>query len=518
MKFLKTTPLCLVLAAVLCFSGCGNRLSATTEPPTTLPPETTVPPTTMETEPPETTNPLDLVEDVTVVVTQLDIDQLEDYPNLKKADLTGSTCYDAILSYMEAHPEVEVLYTVTMGDLTIPNTQTELTLEPDSFEYTALLENLPYLPQLTTLTLPHTSLTAEELNAIREVRPDMALDYTVDLLGTEYSLDTAELDLSFLTAAQAEEAAPILAKLTNLEYVELMTSGNRSNLSMEDVKLLVDAAPHINFHYSFYLFGKSVSTTDEKVEYTNVNIGNSGEAQLRAALDIMTGCTYFKLENCKIDNEILAQLREDYRDAGIKIVWRIYFGQYGKYSVLTDTELIRAVYNVFDDSCHDLRYCEDAKYIDMGHNGTLTDLSFIGYMPNLEILIASGCAVTDLSGFENCKKLEWLELAGCTYLKDLSPLEGCESLRFLNISGTAVTDLMPLDGLPLERFVCLNPKVPPAEQEIFMSIHGDCWTRFLGSQPYGIGWRYDDNGKTYSEYYLKIREIFGYDNMPLEYD
>lgn len=518
MKLLKIMPLCLVLAVLLCFSGCGKKAPAVTEPPTTVPPTETTAPATEETEPPETTSPLDLVEEMTMVANIEDFELLENYHNLKKLDLTGSTCYDAILDYIAAHPEVEVLYTVTMGDLTISNTQTELTLEPDSFDYDALLENLPYLPQLTALTLPQTSLTAGELAVIREARPDLTLDYTVDLLGTEYSLDTTELDLSFLTAAQAAEAAPALAKLTSLEYVELMTKSNRSNLSVADVKVLVDAAPNANFHYTFYLFGKSISTTDEQVEYKNVNIGNSGEEQLRAALDIMTGCSYFKLENCKIDSEVLAQIREDYRDAGIKIVWRIYFGQYGKYSVLTDTELIRAVYSVFDDSCSELRYCEDAKYIDMGHNGTLTDLSFIGYMPNLEILIASGCAVTDLSGFENCKKLEWLELAGCTYLKDLSPLEGCESLRFLNISSTAVTDLMPLDGLPLERFVCLNPKVSPAEQEIFMSIHEDCWTRFLGSQPYGIGWRYDDNGMTYSEYYLKIREIFGYDDMPLEYD
>ena len=185
---------------------------------------------------------------------------------------------------------------------------------------------------------------------------------------------------------------------------------------------------------------------------------------------------------------------------------------------MTDQEMIRAVYNVTDDNVHALRYCEGAKYIDMGHNDTLTDLSFVGHMPNLEILIASGCAVKELTGFENCKKLEFLELASCSYLKDITALAGCESLRFLNISYTKVSDLMALDGLPLERFVCLNPKVHPDEQEIFMSIHPDCWTRFLGKQPYGIGWRYDDNGMTYSEYYLKIREIFGYDDMPLEYD
>jgi hypothetical protein len=49
-----------------------------------------------------------------------------------------------------------------------------------------------------------------------------------------------------------------------------------------------------------------------------------------------------------------------------------------------------------------------------------------------------------------------------------------------------------------------------------MAIHPDCWTQFLGSQPYGTGWRYEDNGITYTEIYRKIRDIFHYDDMPVE--
>ncbi len=504
MKLLKIYTLCLLLALLLC--GCGGEATGFTEPPVI-----TLPTRPQVTEPQETTSPMELVEELAMVAEPVDFPELRHYTNLKKLDLTGSTCYRTILEYMEEHPEVEVLYTVSLGGLEIPNTQTSLVLEPGSFDYSVLVENLPYLPQLTALSLPGTTLAAGELAAIQDVRPDLSLTYTVSLLGTEYPMDTTELDLSFLTPTQVQEAAPALAKFPSLDYVELMNDEGQSNLSKQDVKVLVDAAPNTNFHYIFTLFGKTLSTTDERVDYKKHSIGNEGEDELRAALDIMTGCTYFKLEDCGLDNEVLAQLRDDYRDKGIKIVWRIYFG---KYSVLTDTEKIRAVYNVFDSTCHDLRYCEDVKYIDMGHNDTLTDLSFIGYMPNLEILIASGCSVKELSGFENCKKLEWLELANCSYLTDISALAGCESLRFLNISYTKVTDLMPLDGLPLERFVCKRPHVSSEEQEIFSSIHEGCIIRFYDNYPvYGYGWRYDDNGKTYSEYYLKIREIFGYDNM-----
>ena len=149
----------------------------------------------------------------------------------------------------------------------------------------------------------------------------------------------------------------------------------------------------------------------------------------------------------------------------------------------------------------------------MGHNETLSDLSFVGYMPDLEILIVSGCSVKDLSGFENCKKLEFLELAYCGFLEDLTPLADCESLKYLNVSYTKVSNLQPLDGLPLERFYCIHSRVGAEEQKIFQEIHDTCWTHFYaGDNPYGIGWRYDDS-RTYSEIYKKIREIWNYDQL-----
>ena len=136
-------------------------------------------------------------------------------------------------------------------------------------------------------------------------------------------------------------------------------------------------------------------------------------------------------------------------------------------------------------------------------------------MPELEVLIGSGSAVKDLSGIENCKKLTWLELASCLKLDNIEPLAGCEGLKYLNISYTKVKDLSPLDALKLERFVYLNPKASTKEQNTFLTIHpkAECITVFYGySQPYGYGWRYDDNGKTMFWYYKDvIREVFEYD-------
>ena len=495
---------CLLLSGLLItLSGCfhSSRTPVITPMLPTGAVEVTTP--TLPDTPPEE------VEHLTLVVTEETILQLNDYPNLKSADLTGSQCYSAIARYRKFSPDVEVTYTVSLGNTAVDAYAEEVSLTEGEYDYDTLLENLQYLEKLRSLSLKHISISPQQLEALRQAYPDLELTYSVTLLGNEYDSDSTEIDLSFLTPDTVAEAARILPMLPKLQYVELMDGS--SPLSMEDVKMLVDAAPQANVHYTFSLFGKTISTTDERVEYVNAKIGNEGEAAIRQALDIMTGCTYLKLENCGLDNKVLAGIRDDYPDT--KIVWKVKFG---KYSAMTDTDTIRAVYNVFDDTCYNLRYCTDVKYMDIGHNESLTDLSFIGFMPKLEILIASGCNVTDLSGFENCKNLEFLELAYCLNLQDLTPLAGCESLKQLNISYTKVTNLAPLDGLPLERLMSIHTWVKDGEQKIFQEIHPDCWTVFYyGNQPYGKGWRYDDNGMTYSEMYKKVREVFGYDDMPM---
>lgn len=508
LPFLKKFA-CAACAAVfvLSFSGCGQDARETTLP--TEPEIITLPTAPREETVPTETDPMELVEELTAVMEAGELYTLDRYPNLKAVDLSGSTCYGAILDYIAQHPHIDVTYSVNVGSVAVSNQETDTVLPAGSFDYDTLLENLQYLPNLSSISLPNVTLDSDQVNTLLQTYPGISLEYTVELLGSSYGVDTTSLDLTGMGSSQVEDALPKLGLLTNLTEVSLSSA-----LSLEDVAKLQDANPNALFRYSFTLFGKSLSTADEEVTYKNQNIGNDGETDIRRALAVLDNCSRFVLDNCKLDNEVLAGIREDFRD-GPKVVWRIYFGVDGRYNTLTDDDTIRAVYNVTDKTCGPMKYLEDVKYMDLGHNETLSDFSFVGYMPNLEVLIASGSAISDLSGFENCKKLTWLELASCGKLKDISPLAGCEGLKYLNLSFTGVKDYMPLDGLPLERFVCLSPKASTEEQNIFISIHpkSECITVFYGySNPYGYGWRYDDNGKTMFWYYKDvIREVFNYD-------
>lgn len=506
---LKIKYVCAALAAALCLTGCKASARQTAETVETAPPTTQA--TVETTVPVETVDPIETMEELSIVLSEGEMYKLNSYKSLKKLDLSGSTCYGAILKYIEAHPQVEVTYTVSLGGTEVANSETAVTLAPGAFDHAALLENLAYLPRLTSLTLSEVDLSAEEVNQILETYPDIALDYTVELVGSTYGVDTTELDFSGISSGDVAELAAKLGLLTNLTDVKL-----NNNLSLEDVARLQDANPDATFHYSFSLFGKTLSTTDTEVEYKNQNIGNSGEEDIRRALAVLDNCERFVLDNCKLDYDVLAAIREDFRD-GPNVVWRVYYGVDSRYNALTDQETVRAVYNVTDETCGPLKYCEGVKYMDIGHNETLTDLSFVGHMPNIEVLIASGCAVKTLEGFENCKNLTWLELAYCAKLTDIDSLVGCESLTYLNLSFTGVTSYAALDGLPLQRFVCLSPKASTQEQNIFVEIHPkpDCITVYYGySNPYGYGWRYDDNGKTFNEYYKNVvRVAFNYDYL-----
>jgi len=497
------------LMLLLSLSGCGGSDEETPPVSTeritlpTAPPETEAAPTE--------TDPRESVEELAVVMDASELYMLEHYPNLKRVDLTGSTCYEAILHFIEKNPHIDVTYTVSGHSVEISNKESYATLAAGSFDYALLLENLQYLPQLTTISLPGIPLNAEQVNALLTQYPQLVMEYTVEILGMTLGTDTTTLDLSAMGSDKVEETIPKLGLLTNLTDVTLSNS-----LSMTEVARLQDSNPNATFHYRFTLFGQELSTTDEEVKFIKHSIGNEGEDRIRQALAILDNCSRFLLDECGLDYEVLAKIREDFRD-GPKVVWRIRFGVGDRYTTVTDDDTILAVKNVTDKTCGPMKYLEDVKYMDIGHNEYLTDLSFLAYMPKLEVLIASQSAVTDISAIENCKDLLWLELAYCGYLENIEAVAGCENLKYLNLSYTKVKDLMPLDGLPLERFVYLKPKVSKEEQEIFLQIHpkDQCITVFYGySQPYGYGWRYNDNGKTMFSYYKDvIRVVFGYDSI-----
>lgn len=445
-------------------------------------------------------------------LTDTDIGLMETYfPKLRQVDAAGCSDYDMLEKLCARLPDVKVSYQVNLGTLSVEPDTTELTLEPGDFDLGTLTKNIPHLKDLTTVTLNTTTLTLEEIEGLRAQFPEITFTYTVTILGQTYEETATEMDLSSMTSGEVSEAAGKLPMLPELENLNLTDANGSSQLSKEDVKLL-QASTNAVIDYTFDFFGKKISTADEEIIIQNVKIGDEGLPEVRLALDILPGCKRFVLENCQISNEEMAKLRDEYREQ-TKVVWRISFG---KGTTLTDAQVIRAVYDLVDTNCDNLKYCEDARFMDIGHNEYLKTSEFISGMKSLEYVIVSGSMISDLKPFGNCKNLKVLEAAFCEYIESVEGLETCENLEYLNISYTKVTDLSPLDKLNLKNLCAMyhpRSRVPQEEQDRFKALKPDCEMNFVGSQPYGTAWRYDEQNNP-RPWYALIRSVFRYDRDP----
>lgn len=434
------------------------------------------------------------------------------FPALKRVDASECGDYAVLEELQAALPEVEVSYQVSLGGKSFPPDTTALALEEGDYDLDTLRENLPHLPQVTAVTFLQTELTMEQVEALRTDFPEVEFGYTVTILGLDYDEGTETVDLSALEGGELDQVIPRLNMLPNLFAVELCAADGTVKLTKQEAKTLIDAVPEVTVHYEFDFFGTKISTAEEEVHITNVRIGDEGESEVRAALDLLPNCKRFVLENCQISNEVMAKIRDDYREQ-TKVVWRVSFG---KGSTLTDAEIIRAVYDLVDANCANLTYCEDARFMDIGHNEYLKVSSFISGMKSLEYVIISGSMISDLTPFASCKNLKVLEAAFCEYICSAEGLESCESLERLNISYTHITDLSPLDNLNLVNLCAMyypKSRVPQEEQERFQALKPDCKMTFVGEQPYGSAWRYDENNDPL-EWYSTIREVFRYDIYP----
>lgn len=443
-------------------------------------------------------------------LTDDDIRMLSYFPKLQEIDATGCGDYTALENLISAYPELTVRYFVDLGGMKFDPATQELVLEDGTYSYDSLMENLVHLPQVSKLSFPRTTLTLAQLDEIKMLFPGVLLEYSVLFRGEEWDPATTEMDLSDLTSEEVEQVAKELAFFPNLTTVELMDAEGNSALTLVDVQTLQEAAPNATFHFTYTFYKVTFSTTDTKVEFVNKYMKDKDEPEIRQILDIMDNCETMIFNNCHISNTVMASIRDDYRGR-TKIVWRVFFGNGG--SCLTNREVIKMVYGLTNSNSKALMYCEDARFIDFGHNESLTDISFVAYMPKLEAIILSGSPIRDLTPFANHENLYFLEIAYCSYIEDLSPLSSCPNLGMLNISYTKVSDLSPLDGLSLDRLTFVKTPVADEEIERFVALQPDCWSVYKGDQPYGKGWRYEEDGSQ-SEYYkmLASKDIFNYKN------
>ena len=437
-------------------------------------------------------------------------------------------------------PVVTVLKRSDGSELLLPEETVEVTVD-DVALFAGLIENTAALPELRSIELADAlAFTAEDAAALQEAYPTAVISYRVIINGNEIDPSATALDLSSLPESAVPEAARELRKLASLQQVTLNSGAALQDVSEpkedgtdlylsdrlhpEDIHLLESACPDAVFDCAFLLYGKRVSTADERLEYTDVKITDEGvENVFRRILPAMSKLKYLKLDKCEVTSPVMAQLRDDFPD--IKIVWRVYFSSYGQtadgsyavYNCLTDTERVWATGCVTDNFAKELQYCTDVKYLDLGHN-CITNIDFVRYMPNLEVAVLSVSWVESIAPLAECENLEYLECFS-SHITDISPLAACKNLRYLNISNLpSVKDISSLYGLDLVRLYCTMSYIPAAQQEEFKALHPDCDCEFGWVDPSKGYWRFLDGNymntdpSNRQERYALLYEQFGYDS------
>ena len=398
----------------------------------------------------------------------------------------------------------------------------ELTLTLAAGE-TELLSRLPNLRYADFSGSPN----AEEIASWAKAHPEVSVRFTVTLPdGTVLPSDTESFDMSAMSPADSEGTAAWLALLPSLKRVELGREGNQ--FSWDDIARLRLYLPDTAFHYSFKLYGTDCDLADTKINLYHIPVTDQGAA-LERAMNLMPQLSYVDLDGCGLEPWDCENINLAYPD--VKVVFRVWFGE--NYSVRTDVERILASMMsrggaITPDNYHGLFYCHDVKYLDVGHNTDLTDISFVREMPNLEVAILAMCNWSDATPLASCPKLEYLEIFN-TLCTDLRPLSGLTNLRHLNIASIGVdqpwddpvtlTDITPLYSLTgLERLWIGGINPVPAEQVAEMQRRApQCEINTeVGIDPAGGRWRYvaladyiNTYVDTYHDRYILLREQFG---------
>ena len=303
-----------------------------------------------------------------------------------------------------------------------------------------------------------------------------------DICGKHYEITASELDLSGISDAHDIEVfREIVPYAENLRTIQLGSEAS-SPVSWAVISQLQEIAPHLNYAYSFSLYGEPMTLNTEYIDLRKIPVSDDGAAVV-AALPCMKHCKTLDMDSCGVDNEHMAAIRDAFPQ--VKVIWRVRFSTLD-YSVRTDVKTILASLAgegpytgiTTEESAIPLTYCTEVINLDLGHNNNMRTLSFLRYMPNLEVFITYNNYLREVDDLAYCKKLRYLELYGSSMynIKSIAELDELTDLQLsfcYNLED--ISPIVPADKVPNLRRLFLTPNCIPEEQiEAFKANHPNC--------------------------------------------
>ena len=422
------------------------------------------------------------------------LDLLRYFPNLTTIDALSCTCYDALMSKSLERQDITFTWQVQIGDVTLLNTDTTLDLSGKTLDAQALMQNIYYLPALTSVDITDTNIGAEDGAALEARYPNITFLRTIDLFGVQVNTDVSELDLTNASTMDDTKLVDALASLKNLASCDL----TGQTVSFETMDALKERYPLVKFTFSFQLFGQQL--TPETTELNLQGQTFTSPDEVAAGLSHMPGLTLCDMCGTGLTNEQMVQLQTQF--PAVKFVWYV---QVGAWQLRTDIEAFTtqnreefpnnaATFTkegntkLTDEDVAGLMYCTDLVYLDLSGN-KLTDISFVKSMPKLRLLCFGGNKVTDISVLAGLTELEYLEIYS-NPIADQSPLAGLTKLTHLNAARTGITDITMLSGMKQLKMLYIlgNNKISRDLVAKLGEALPDCVIVSRGSNPIAGDW------------------------------
>lgn len=383
-----------------------------------------------------------------ITLTELsedDIPTLACFPNLTAVHAEGCTDYENLAHLRQSLPNVELTYTVTLGEEDYDQATQLVELTDFTGEDVA---RLTYLPKLSTVIV--SGGTPESLSQAQSYCQQAGVAFLIRLGNELVETSATDLTVEDVTDAQLH----LLGCLPSLKQLHLVNP----QAEPETVFALETTYPGVQTTWEIRIGDASFQSTDTEIDLSQVVVTDLAEVEqkmeyLPNAETVIFGLCGIdnpswgnsKAKNlavCEIENEALSEYRDRVRDK-YKVVWTVRLGP--SIALRTDKDNFMpnhfGVGQFFDDYTVNLKYCEDMVCLDLGHM-TMHTIDFVTYMPKLKYLILAWTEVQYIEPIRTCKNLIWLELDN-SCIRDYSPLVDCTALEDLNI-GKTFCDITPI--------------------------------------------------------------------------
>ena len=354
---------------------------------------------------------------------------------------------------------------------------------------------LAHLPELTSVNADACT-DYDQLIALQEQYPDCAVSYSVPVFDKDYTQDTTTLKLTGASTSELMEKLAYLPNMAKVELVDPVSDG-------EGLLALVDAYPEIEFYWEADVLGLRVTSLDTDLDLSEVGLTSLEQAKEALVLFPTLERVYFGYN--PFDNETMAAFREEMRDQ-FKVAWSLDVG----YMVVNsdDTWFMpgKVRQGLTQEDAYNLRYCEDMVCIDVGHKPIYT-CEWAAFMPHLRYLIIAFTAIKDISPLADLQELVYLEACDIP-LQDYTPLGTMTGLQDLNISNTRkAANPEVLAQMPwLVRLWWAWSPLDEAELQASLP-NTELMVQKIHLNVTKIGWRY--NHGDYAPLYREMRDYLG---------